>query len=79
MSEVIMTSLIQPNDPRYFTQTSDGLYDRHCYRVHVKDSSYDFNDYDELRSIWFEHFRNWKGVTIEVMDIPKKNIKGFGI
>ena len=28
-----MTQLIDPSDPMYFTMSSDGLYDRHHYRI----------------------------------------------
>ena len=31
--------LIDKDDPRYFTQTSDALYDRHWYKVHCTDKS----------------------------------------
>ena len=27
-----MTALIEPSDPRYFTETSGELYDRHTYK-----------------------------------------------
>ncbi len=29
----MMTNLIEKNDPRYFSQTSDKLYDRHNYKI----------------------------------------------
>ena len=28
-----MTELIAKDDPRYFSQTSDGSYDRHHYKI----------------------------------------------
>ena len=47
-------NLIQPNDPQYFEQTSDGLYDRHRYKV--VDAKGDFvivNGWEEAHQIWW--------------------------
>ena len=30
---IMMTKLITKDDPRYFSQTSDGSYDRHHYKI----------------------------------------------
>ena len=30
---IMMTKLIEKNDSRYFSQTSDELYDRHRYKI----------------------------------------------
>ncbi len=49
-----MTQLIQPSDPQYFTQTSDGSYDRHTYTVVFKNKkTLTFDDYEQMRAYWF--------------------------
>ncbi len=49
-----MTQLIQPSDPQYFTQTSDGSYDRHNYTVVFKNKkTLQFDDYEQMRAYWF--------------------------
>ncbi len=49
-------TLIQPNDPMYFTQTSNESYDRHFYRVVLTDGrSVMLEDYEQVRSVWFEY------------------------
>ena len=71
------TNLIQPNDPRYFTQTSDGYYDRHVYRIVLKDGrSTIMEDYDEMRAFWFQYDSKFLS-HVEVIDV-KQNINGFG-
>jgi hypothetical protein len=69
--------LIQPNDPRYFTHTSDGSYDRHVYRIVMKDGrSGEFDDYEKVRAFWFEY--DTKSLShIEVLDV-KNTVNGFG-
>ena len=63
--------VIKPEDPRYFTHTSDELYDRHHYRVVSKTGKHvDVKSYDEAKEIWW----NQKHILshIEVLDIKKK-------
>ena len=63
--------LIAKDDPQYFCHTSDGLYDRHHYRVVSKTgASVDVESYDEVREIWW----NQKHVLshIEVIDCKSK-------
>lgn len=73
-----MTQLIQPNDPRYFTQTSDGSYDRHNYRVVLKDGrSAVLEDYEHVRAFWFEYESKLLS-HVEVIDEVKQPVKGFG-
>ena len=63
----------------YFTQTSDGLYDRHVYKLNVPNrDSVILEDYETLRRVWFESIRNYTGCTVEVMDSKqtKKKING---
>ena len=72
---------IQPNDPRYFTQTSDGFYDRHFYRVVLTDGrSVTLEDYEQVRALWFEYESKLLS-HVEVIDAcqydVKKNSKGF--
>ena len=73
--------LIQPNDPQYFTETSEDSYDRHSYRVSFKNNtSVIFDDWETARNHWFQ----WSGMkqlsTIDVLDrkeTNKKINKGF--
>ena len=61
------------NDPRYFTTYCDKHYDRHKYRVVLKDGkSLVVDTYDLVKAIWFtgEHDVD----TIEVLD---KSGNGF--
>ncbi len=82
------TNLIQPNDPRYFTQTSDGDYDRHVYRVVLKDGrSTIIDDYEQMRAFWFQYESKLLS-HVEVIDAcqydvddcqdTKQSVKGFG-
>ena len=67
--------VIKPEDPQYFTHTSDGLYDRHHYRVVSKTGQHvDVENYEEAKEIWW----NQKHILshVEVIDINTK--RGFG-
>ena len=70
-----MTQCIDPSDPRYFTETSDGIYDRHHYRIVNSDGqSVVVDNWEEVRSIWW----NNKFLShVDVLDIRKKAGKGF--
>lgn len=75
--------LIPKTDSRYFEQSSYEPYDRHDYRVDFPDGrSIIFDDYEQLRLVWFEHIRNWNDCTVTVLDknAPKesRSTKGFG-
>lgn len=65
--------------PKFFEQTSDGLYDRHDYRVVAQGGdSVIVNDYMSAQEIWW----NKKAFLshIDVLDkkqIKKKSTKGF--
>ena len=76
-----MTQLIQPSDPQYFTQTSDGSYDRHTYTVVFKNKkTLTFDDYEQMRAYWFQCVRNWKDCKVNVLDkkqTKKKSNGGF--
>jgi len=72
------TELIQPNDPRYFTQTSDGSYDRHLYRIVLANGeSLTVDDYEQMRSFWFNYDSKFLS-HVEVIDDVKESVKGFG-
>ena len=67
--------VIKPEDPQNFTHTSDGLYDRHHYRVVSKTGQHvDVENYEEVKEIWW----NQKHILshVEVIDIKTK--RGFG-
>jgi hypothetical protein len=60
----------------YFTQTSDGLYDRHNYKVISKDgASVVVDNWAQVHEIW------WNTALlldrIEVLDKPQVKSKGF--
>ena len=76
------TELIQPNDPRYFTQTSDGSYDRHFYRIVLTNGkSIMVDDYEQMRSFWFQYDSKYLS-HVDVIDAcqydVKESVKGFG-
>ena len=63
-----MTQLIKPEDPLYFTLTSDEPYDRHRYKVVLSNGeSVDVDDWDIAHSIWFQHPGQFLS-HIEVLD-----------
>ena len=73
--------LIDPSDPLYFYQTSDEPYDRHHYRVHMKNGNYiDFDDYMNVQNFWFEYSKQFLS-HVQILDIQnkkqKKNNRGF--
>ena len=64
--------LILPNDPRYFTETSDGLYDRHKYElVYSNGQSEIYDSWEQLRSKWFEVPGRFKS-HVNVIDRKQK-------
>ena len=69
--------LIKPEDPQYFTLTSDELYDRHHYRVTSKfGETITVDNWEDLRTIWW----NKKDFLshVEVIDKPRaKQSRGF--
>mgnify|MGYP001284406829 CR=1 FL=1 len=72
--------LIQPNDPQYFTDTSDEPYDRHHYEfVYSNGESRVFNSWEETRCEWFSIPSRFKS-HINILDLnpkSKKSNKGF--
>jgi len=84
LSEIFLESfmdLIQPNDPRYFTETSSESYDRHDYRLEFNNGqSLLFTNYEQMRSYWFECARNWgdcKVIVLEKKQTTKKSNGGI--
>ena len=72
---ITMTNLIEKNDPRYFSQTSDKPYDRHHYRIVCQDNSFVVKSWDEVQEYWWNR-RGFNSSVIEVIDKPKSK-KGF--
>ena len=70
-----MTQNIDPSDPRYFTQSSDGIYDRHQYKIVSNNGqSIVVDNWETVRSIWWDN----KFLShVDVLDIKKKGGKGF--
>ena len=53
----------------YFTQTSDGPYDRHKYKLIFKNrKAMVFDDYETLRKVWFEWAGSKQLHKVEVLD-----------
>ena len=74
-----MTDLIDSIDPQFFEQTSDISYDRHYYKVVTTTNEYVFDDYEQVRQMWWNYDSSMLKY-VEVIDKPKpKNKKkGFG-
>ena len=69
-----MTQLISPDDPQFFEVSSEGLYNRHQYKVVAKNGdSIVVDDYMSAQEIWWN--RKVFLSHIEVLD--KKETKGF--
>jgi len=70
----VMTKLIQPSDPRYFTLSSNDLYDRHDYKIVSKTGeSVVVDNWETAQMTWFQ--KNVFLSHIEVLD--RKERKGF--
>ena len=51
-----MTKLIEKNDSRYFSQTSDEPYDRHHYKIVSKHyATFIVESWDEVQEWWWNH------------------------
>ena len=51
-----MTQLIKKSDPRYFELSSDKPYDRHKYKVVMKNGNeLVFDDYMSVQAFWFQY------------------------
>ena len=70
--------LIAKEDPRYFSQTSDGSYDRHHYRIVCQTKSFVVESWDEVQEWWWNncHLPTFDAV-VHVLDKPKPKSNGF--
>ena len=50
-----MTELIDKDDPRYFSQTSDGSYDRHHYKIVCPNKSFVVESWEEVQEYWWNN------------------------
>tara|TARA_Y100000004_G_C8651009_1_gene301134 strand:- start:79 stop:306 length:228 start_codon:yes stop_codon:yes gene_type:complete len=70
--------LIKPNDPRYFTQTSNKSYDRHRYElVFVNGQSEEYDSWESIRGRWFEVPPQFTS-HVNVLDLKQKKKKSNG-
>ena len=76
----MMTNLIEKNDPRYFSQTSDKLYDRHNYKIVSSRKTFIVESWQEVQEWWWNNCHQpLFDAVVHVIDIPKtkKKSKGF--
>ena len=75
---IMMTKLIGKDDPRYFSQTSDKLYDNHHYKIVCRSKSFVVESWNEVQEWWWNncHSPTFNAV-VHVLDKPKKKPKGF--
>lgn len=67
--------LIESDDPRYFTETSDKDYDRHQYKIVYQDGKEKIVEFwEDAKSIWWNTTPQFLS-HIEVLD---KNVKSKG-
>ena len=72
-----MTKLIEKNDPRYFSQTSNKYYDRHHYKIVYKNRSIVVESWDEVQEWWWNNCRlPTFDAVVHVIDKPRPK-KGF--
>ena len=73
-----MTELIGKDDPRFFGQTCNKLYDRHHYKIVCKNKSIVVESWDEVQEYWWNncHLPTFNAV-VHVLDKPKPKSKGF--
>ena len=76
---IMMTNLIEKNDPRYFSATSDELYDRHNYKiVSSRYATFIVESWDEVQEWWWNHCHTFNfDAVVHVVDKPRKKSKGF--
>ena len=74
---IMMTKLIGKDDSRYFSQTSDKLYDRHHYKIVCNTKSFVVESWDEVQEWWWNNSNlPTFDAVVHVLDKPKSN-KGF--
>ena len=73
-----MTNLIEKNDPRYFSVTSDELYDRHNYKIVSSSKTFVVESWQEVQEWWWNNCNvlNFDAV-VHVVNKPRKKSKGF--
>lgn len=63
--------------PKFFTQSSDGLYDRHHYKLINKNGTAEtFKSWEAVQMKWFQTPPQFKS-HVEVLDIKIKKTGGF--
>lgn len=69
--------LIEPQDPRYFTETCSKYYDRHDYKVISQNGNFTLvNSWQKAQELWWNNKPFLS--HIEVLDkVVEKNRKGF--
>ena len=70
-----MTNLIEKNDPRYFSQTSNAPYDRHDYKIVCGNKFAVVDSWDLVQEYWWNNRNGFTPSIIEVLDKPKKKSK----
>ena len=74
---ITMTNLIEKNDSRYFSQTSDAPYDRHHYKIVCQNKSFVVESWDEVQEWWWNNCRlPTFNAVVHVIDKPRPK-KGF--
>lgn len=71
-----MIKLIERSDPQFFEETSDGSYDRHDYKLVTTTNSYLFDNYEDMRNMWWNYDSSMLK-HVEVLDKVNKT-QGFG-
>lgn len=73
-----MTKCLAPDDPQYFTVTSEGSYDRHHYKVvYLNGNTTVVDSWESAQMLWFQAPSQFIS-HIEVLDVKeKKKGKGF--
>ena len=75
---IMMTKLIEKNDPRYFNQTSDVPYDRHQYKIVCNTKTFVVESWQEVQEWWWNNCNSLNfDAVVHVLDRPKKKSKGF--
>ena len=74
----MMTKLIAKDDSRYFSQTSDELYDRHHYKIVCNTKSFVVESWNEVQEWWWNNYNlPTFDAVVHVLDKPKPKSKGF--
>ena len=75
---ITMTNLIEKTDPRYFSQTSDELYDRHRYKIVCSTKTFVVESWQDVQEWWWNNCNSLNfDAVVYVLDRPKKKSKGF--